>query len=102
MNVAESAFSPPDYIPHGGLSYLELLLQRTIPIFLFAGICFVLIYIIWGGIQWIQAGGDKAKLTAARARVTWAIGGFVILLLSYAIVGVVGYFFKVDLLKLAP
>lgn len=87
-------------LPHGGINYLEILLRRTLTIFLFLGICLILIYIIIGGIQWIQSSGDKAKLTAARAKVTWAIIGFIVLLLSYAIIGAVGYFFKVDLLKL--
>ena len=60
-----------------------------------------MIYLVWGSIQWIMAGGDKQKLTAARAKVSGAIIGFIVLLLSYAIVGAVGFFFKVDLLKLA-
>src|SRR5258706_10855707 len=93
-------FTPPTNFPHGNLNYLEILLQRTLTIFLFAGVCFILIYIVIGGIQWIQSSGDKAKLTAARQKVTWAIIGFIVLLLSYGIVGAVGFFFKVDLLRL--
>ena len=101
MQLGGSKFTPPSYVPSGGINYLETLLQRTVTIFLFAGICLVMIYLVWGSIQWIMAGGDKQKLTAARAKVSGAIIGFIVLLLSYAIVGAVGFFFKVDLLKLA-
>lgn len=93
-------FNPPAYIPSGGLNYLAILVPRTLTIFLFVAICLVMIYIVVGGIQWIQSSGDKAKLTAARQKVTWAIIGFIVLLLSYGIVGAVGFFFRVNLLKL--
>lgn len=71
-------------------------------IFIFFGICFTLVYIVWGGMQWARSGGDKQKLESAKQRVTWAIIGLVILLLSYAFVNIVGYLFRVNLLKLTP
>jgi hypothetical protein len=90
----------PSYIPKGGLGALEIFLQRFMVIFLFTGICLVTIYIVWGGIQWITAEGDKTKLASARSKVTWAIIGFIILLLSYTIVNAIGFLFRVNLLKL--
>ena len=101
FSIGGERITPPSYVPHGGLNFLEILLQRTLLIFLFAGICLTMIYLVWGGIQWIMSGGDKTKLTAARSKVTWATIGFIVLLSSYAIVGAVGYFFKVNLLELS-
>jgi len=100
MEIGGTNLNIPDSIPHGGLGLLETLLQRTVPVFLFAGICLVLIYIVWGGIQWITASGDKQKLTNARSKITWAVIGLIVIFLSFAIVGAVGYFFKVNLLDL--
>ena len=90
----------PKYIPQGGLGNLEIYIQRFIQIFFFFGIAFTVIYIVWGALQWIQSGGEKQKLEAARSRITWAVIGLIILFLSYAFVGAVGYLFKVNLLKL--
>jgi hypothetical protein len=91
----------PSYIPQGGLANLELYLSNFMLIFIFFGICLMLIYVVWGGMQWARSGGEKQQLEAAKSRVKWAIIGLIILLLSYAFVNAVGYLFKVNnLLKL--
>ena len=95
-----STVNLPTYIPQGGLSSLEIYAGNLMLIFIFAGICLITIYIVWGGLQWIQSGGDKQKLEGAKSKITWAIIGFIILLLSYAFVNAVGYLFRVNLLKL--
>ena len=95
-----STVTLPSYIPQGGLGNLEVYLQRFMMVFLFLGISFALIYIVWGGLQWTQSQGDKQKVSAARSKITWAIVGLIILFLSYFFVAAVGYLFKVDLLKL--
>lgn len=47
---------------------------------------FVLIsWLSWGVFQYILAGGNKEALTKARARITYALVGFLILILSFAI-----------------
>ena len=38
-----------------------------------------------GAVQYIFAGGDKNSLTAAKKRISWAIAGFVLLGLLFAI-----------------
>lgn len=42
-------------------------------------------WLIWGGFQYIMAEGDKEKLARARGRMTWAIIGFLIVVVSFAI-----------------
>lgn len=63
-------------------------------------ICIVLalIFVLLGGIQWIQSGGDKNKVQAARQKLTWAIGGLIVALVSFFIVSIIGYVFGVNLL----
>ena len=97
LTIDNSPIDIPTSIPSGGLSAIELLARNFMVVFLFLGICFVVIYITWGGLQWIQSEGDKQKLSSAKSRITWAIIGFIILLLSYTFVNAVGYLFKVNL-----
>jgi hypothetical protein len=45
----------------------------------------VLMYLVWGGIEWITSGGDKGKTESARNKITAAVIGLIILAASYAI-----------------
>lgn len=47
-------------------------------------------WFVWGAFQYILAGGDKEKLGRARSRITWAIVGLCIVLLSFFITQFVG------------
>lgn len=42
-------------------------------------------WFVWGAFQYILARGDKEQLARARARITWAIIGLVIIILAYFI-----------------
>lgn len=45
-----------------------------------------LIFVIWGGIQFVTSGGDAEKTTKARNTLLYAIIGVVVVVLAYAIV----------------
>ncbi len=49
----------------------------------------VFAFLIFGGIQWIMAGGDKTKAEEARNRITSAIIGLVIVAASYALINLI-------------
>lgn len=49
-----------------------------------------LAYLVWGAIKWITSGGDKTKVEAARSQIVAAIIGFIIVVLSFVILNVVG------------
>jgi len=49
--------------------------------------------LIWGAIQWISSGGDKAKVEAARNTIIAAVVGLVIAFLAFAIVNVILFIF---------
>jgi hypothetical protein len=89
----------PNAIPNGGLPLLAKIFGNVITIFMMVGLMFVVISMVWGAVQWISSGGDKAKLTAGRNRITTALIGFILLLLSFFAINAVGYLFKVDVLK---
>lgn len=51
------------------------------------------IQVVLGGISWITAGGDKAKLTTARDKISNAFIGLVVVVAGWAIVALAGQFF---------
>ncbi|MDO8638584.1 MAG: hypothetical protein Q7R43_03340 [Candidatus Daviesbacteria bacterium] len=57
-------------------------------ILLIAGVL-MFYWMIWGIFHYIFAGGDKEGLSKARARITWAIVGFIIIVISFAVQGYV-------------
>lgn len=58
-----------------------------------------LVYLVWGGLNWITSGGDKQKLADARKRVLYAIIGLIIALLSFFFINVIGRFFGIAFFK---
>lgn len=63
--------------------------------FIIAGII-VFAYLIWGGIQWITAGGDKANVEAARSRISNALVGLAVIAAAWAVMKLIEYFFGVS------
>jgi hypothetical protein len=49
------------------------------------GVLSVAIFLIWGSIEWISGGGDKAKIEAARNKMTGSVIGLVVLAAVIAI-----------------
>lgn len=56
----------------------------------------VFIFLIWGGIEWLTAGGDKSKTESARQKITNAIIGLAIVAAAFAISAVLSRFFGVQ------
>ncbi len=48
-----------------------------------------IIALVWSGIRFISAGGEEEAITSAKKTATWAIAGFAIAILSYAIVSII-------------
>ncbi len=57
----------------------------------------VFIYLIWGGIEWLTAGGDKSKTESARQKITNAIIGLAIVASAFAISIVLSNFFGINI-----
>jgi Type IV secretion system pilin len=52
--------------------------------------------LLWGGLQWILAGGDKGKTEEARNRITGALIGLVIVFSAWAILNLAASFLGVN------
>ena len=68
---------------------------------LFIGSILVLLYLLWGGIEWITSGGDKGKTEAARNKITSAVIGLIVMASSVAIVMLIQRFLGVCFLRFA-
>jgi hypothetical protein len=60
----------------------------------------VIIFLLWGALEWITSGGDSNKLQNARAKMTNAAIGLGILAASFAIIAFLGSVFGFNLLEI--
>ena len=97
QEITNPALSPEVPTEAGaGLAFYIANLWRTVVTL--GGIAFLL-YLVWGGIQWMLSGGDKTKVTEAQQKISNALIGLAILVASYAITLFVQTVFKINLLK---
>jgi hypothetical protein len=89
----------PKSIPSGGAGRLSTAISGGITIMMIVAVILCLISIVWAGIQWTSSSGDKAKVAAARGRLTWSIVGLVVVLMAFLIVNILGSFFNVNISK---
>ena len=69
---------------------IQTIILNVISLFFAIGGIGVIIYFIWGAVDWIMSGGDKEKVAAARRKMTNAVIGLILLSLSFAIIRTVG------------
>lgn len=84
-----TAKSSTDKVPFG--NFVSTILQAVMAI----SLLMVLLFLVWGGLEWILGGGEKSKIEAARSKITGAIIGLVFLSASVAI-----YFFIQNIIGL--
>lgn len=65
-----------------------------------AGLWFMM-QVFSSGFQWLTSGGDKQALESARKRLTHAIIGLLMVVLSYALISIVGLVFGLNILSVA-
>jgi len=84
----------------GGIAAVSKIIGNALTILLIAAVILTLVYLLLGGLAWIQSGGDKQKVAQARSRLTYAIVGLVVALASFLIINVIGFVFHVNLLPI--
>lgn len=89
----------PGGIPSGGLSKVNEIVRVGVTLLLIAAVIWALVFLIWGGIEWSSSSGDKEKLQKARLRLTYAIVGLLIALLSFFVLNLIGGFFGGTLIQ---
>jgi hypothetical protein len=82
--------------PGEGLAFYMASLWRTV---VTVGGLLFLLYLVWGGIEWMTAAGDKAKVENAQHKITNSVIGLAVLVGSYALTLFVQGVFKINLLQ---
>jgi hypothetical protein len=78
----------------GGAYLINPLGGRTIPVIIgqlvawfgAAGGSLFFLYLLWGGFQWMMAGGDHGKVQSAQKRIVAAVLGITVILFAYMLV----------------
>lgn len=84
-----------------GVSFLQKAIPTAIEILFIVGAVVFFFMLVIGAIQWIASGGDKQAIEGAKAKITNALIGLVVLFAVFAVVGLIGKFFNnIDLLNL--
>lgn len=73
---------------------------QVLLIVLVFAVLLLLVYLIWGAISWMSAGGDSSKVQQARDRITQAVIGLIILLSVLAIFNLIQSFFGLNVLNI--
>jgi hypothetical protein len=75
-------------------------ISATLAAILTVAALMVLLYMVWGAIEWITAGGDKGKTEKARDKMTQSMIGIIILVSVLAIYGVLLQFLGITSIEL--
>ena len=73
----------------------QVIFQLLNYLFVFAGLA-LLLYLIYGGFQLMTSGGDPGKMKEAKAIITNALVGFLIIFIAYWLVQALGIIFGVQ------
>jgi len=88
--VEDISISQPEEVK---ITKLGPLIQSGISIAIIIAALLTFAFLVWGGIQWITSGGDKAKYEEARNRITAALIGLAIVALAWLLIKLIAYFF---------
>lgn len=87
----------PVGVPTGGTDVLQKVFKNALTIMLVVTAILSLVYLVYGGVQWTQSGGDKGKIASARAKITYSIIGLAVALFAFFLLSLFGFFFNVKL-----
>ncbi len=71
--------------PISGHSTLGSVISQIYSVAIILATLIVFIYFIWGGFDWLTAGGESDKISKAQKKITGAIIGFVVVLAAWAL-----------------
>jgi polyferredoxin len=81
------------------LSTLELWVSDIIGIITILGTLFFIVYAFIATFNWITAAGDKSKIEKAKDRLVWSTLGLILIVATYAIIGLIGGIVGLELLE---
>ena len=83
-----------------GVEFLNKLLPNMVGLAFVIGIVIFVFVLIFGAVQWITSGGDKAGLESARSKIVNALIGIVLLFATFVILKIIESFFGINILTI--
>lgn len=80
--------SPPPGSPGGSgdpISGLSKIISVGLQLFLVIAAVLMLIYLLWGGLDWITSSGEKEKLLKAQNKLLNAVIGMIVIIAAFTI-----------------
>jgi hypothetical protein len=96
---SQGVFAPPELDNTTILTYTNRTITFVITLMTILGGLFFLYQCLMGGFSWLNAGGEQKKVQEARDRITQGVIGLMLLVGAYAIVGLIGTVFGLDILN---
>jgi hypothetical protein len=81
------------------LSTLELWVSDIVGVITILGTLFFIVYAFTAAFAWITAAGDKGKIEKAKDRLVWSTLGLILIVATYAIIGLIGGIVGLELLE---
>src|SRR3989344_4180237 len=97
--AGETIENPVSALPGEGIPALSVILQVGIGLLFIIAILASLVFIIWGGLDWITAGGNKENIQKARHKLIYAVLGFFVVFLAFFIMNIISQFFGIEFFK---
>lgn len=92
------AFSLGSNTSAGAVTNLESIISNAIGIITVLASIFFIIYFLMAAFSWVTA-GDSGSAAKAREKITMAVLGLVLIVISYAIVGLIGTIIGINILQ---
>jgi hypothetical protein len=93
-------FRQPESLEDGAvLSTLELWISDIIGVLTILASLFFIVYAFIAAFNWVTAGGDKGKIEKAKDRLVWGTLGLILIVASYAIIGLIGGIIGLEILE---
>ncbi|KKR33586.1 MAG: hypothetical protein UU37_C0003G0006 [Candidatus Gottesmanbacteria bacterium GW2011_GWA2_41_12] len=75
------------------------LISNVIALLTFVAALWFLFQFLSAGFSWLGAGGDKAAVQAAQSKITNALIGLIIVVITWTLVGIIGKFLGINILN---
>lgn len=88
-----------NYEPDDGEAGFGALIEQILTIVVTIAAIIIFIMFLWGGLEWITAGGDKTKIEKARTRIMQSIIGMIVLAGVIALFGMLQAFLNFEVIQ---
>lgn len=96
LKIGNYEINPPGGVPAGGETDVSRVIGLGIQLFLFIIVIITLIYLIWGGFDWMRSAGDPKLMQSAKSKIIWALIGFILAFSAIFLVNIILYFFNIN------